>query len=958
MRRLAAMLLCAISIHAAPAIDVRLELTRESLLGTHRRYRHYVDDLPVMDGIAPRNFNRVVIDGRRARRVIREEKPLHPVAYYYDLATNELLYREPLYFNARAVVFDPNPVVTTNDPALRDRNDAAAAVPLSAYFAVEVDDDLDGPHVRIVDAQAPSVPPARAGQYDREQDGFEDVNAYFHIDRNQQYLQSLGYTGRRHIVPYAVPVDTHAQNGQDNSLFLPSFTTPGLGALYFGEGGTDDAEDADLLIHEYAHAIHEWIAPGTFGGTFSSESRALAEGFADYWAFSAHNEKRRASGRDPYCLADWDARCEGDDPSQLCAYPPGSDCLRRVDSSRTMASYERSDAAGVDYRNSAIWSSALREIHEAIGKRPADTIVIESLFGAPPRPTFAAIAQRMLAVDRALYGGVNGAMLCAAFSARGILASCNATPRGEETHFQSSDRDLPIPELDPSGVVASITIEDPRTIARLAVRVDVRHTARGDLRVSLIAPDGTEVMLQDLSFERTADIHTTYGIDVAPDEPLELFRGRSALGTWRLRVADLRTRDVGRLISWGLLIQFEGDEPLTRRPAADVRQMVPVVTHVTGANGERFTSEVRLANPSSEARNVTLVFTPSTHDGTISFSATRVTLAAGQTLAFDDVVQSLFRTLGSGSLEVLGDVLVASRTFIRTTNGTFGQQVPANLESTAQGESPLVAASLFSPRPQRFNLGITEIAGGSGFVGDRRIEPFSHLQLPFTPEIFSELRITGSARIIAYVSAVDNVSGDMWFIPAERRRGSTRNLVAPVILSSAWRSDLWLFGDDQMVPLELAARRATAFAGGINYYGGVPRALFGFLEAFGALRLQLPSGAHAQTRVARDGVSQGVPFREVTAQREHHLPWVENSAAFRTNIGIVSDGEATAEVIIYDSAGAEIERHTIATTNGLAQIPVIAPVSAGRAFARILSGRAWAYTSVVDNGTGDATLFN
>lgn len=916
MKRLAAIVLATWSLHAS-------ELTRESLLGTH------VVRQPVDHSL---------------RRVIREESPLHPFAYYYD-ERNRLVRREPLFFHARALVFDPNPVVTTNDPSLRDQNDSATAVPFFAYVPVEVDDDLDGPHVRIVDLQAPNIPPARAGEYNREQDGFEDVNAYFHINRNQRYLQTLGYAGPRQIAPYAVPVDAHAQVGQDNSLFLPSFTTPGIGTLYFGEGGTDDAEDADIVVHEYAHALHEWIAPGTFGGTFSEQSRAMAEGFADYWAFSQHYEARRRTGRDPFCIGDWDARCDGDG----CAYPPGSNCLRRVDSPRTMADYETGDAPGVDYRNAQIWSSALREIHVAIGKRPADTIIIESLFGAPPRPTFAVIAQRMLAVDRQMYGGAHADVLCAAFTSRGILATCNTLPRGEETHIQSNAHDLAIPELDPSGVVSSITIDDPRVITRLGVRIDIAHSARGDLRITLIAPDGTEVMLQNLSFERTADIHTTYGFDVPPAQSLDVFRGRSAQGTWQLRVADLRTRDVGRLISWGLVIQFEGDQPASERPFGRARQMIPVVAHLSGARDEQFTSDVRLANPTDFVRDVTLIFTPSTHDGTVSFSAVKVTLAPRQTIAFDDVVASLFRTVGSGSLEVLGDVEVASR--------TDGQQVPADLEPANERGQPLVIAVLPAPRRQRFNLGITEVGGGSGFVNGQRIEPFSHVQMPVTREGFGELRVTGTACVIAYVSAVDESSGDAWFIPGELRSGRTRDLVAPAILSPRWRSEMWLYGDDQYASLEMAGRTTTSFAGGLNYIAAVPR-LFGFDEIFAAVRVQAPSGTHAQTRVVTDGRSQGIPFREVTDQREHHLPWIENTAAYRTNIGIVSDAAAVAEVVVYDSAGNELQREIIATTNGVAQIPVRLRVATGRALVRILSGRAWAYASVIDTATGDATLFN
>ena len=95
------------------------------------------------------------------------------------------------------------------------------------------------PHVRLVDLQPRTVaPPEGALGFDRERDGFEDVNAYFHIDRNQRYLQSLGFTGTRAVVPYAIEVDAHAASGNDNSFFIPSSTEAGKGTLFFGEGGT------------------------------------------------------------------------------------------------------------------------------------------------------------------------------------------------------------------------------------------------------------------------------------------------------------------------------------------------------------------------------------------------------------------------------------------------------------------------------------------------------------------------------------------------------------------------------------------------------------------------------------------------------------------------------------------------------------------------------------------------
>jgi zinc metalloprotease ZmpB len=49
-------------------------------------------------------------------------------------------------------------------------------------------------------------------------------------------------------------------------------------------GGVDDAEDADVILHEYGHALLEASAPGLLlnGG----EGRAIHEGWSDYWAAS------------------------------------------------------------------------------------------------------------------------------------------------------------------------------------------------------------------------------------------------------------------------------------------------------------------------------------------------------------------------------------------------------------------------------------------------------------------------------------------------------------------------------------------------------------------------------------------------------------------------------------------------------------------------------------------------
>src|SRR4051812_34122881 len=534
------LLFLAAAVHAQ---DLRLDYERESLLGTYRHYTQYVNGLPVLGGEviervandgAVRELHRAIAapapkrsliakstavasapsgsvrdaelvavnmrgEARPAWRIVVEEKPHQPVAHYIDAATGTILVSQPLFaqITAKARVFDINPVAKLNDPSLRDDNGVAAAVPDAAYSLVDLLElnptgMLAGPNIQIIDGDAPTTlhaDPTQPLLFDRSQPQFEEVNVYFQIDRSQRYMQSLGYTGARRVVAYAIPVDPHALNGSDNSLYVGSIT-PGQGTLYFGDGGVDDAEDPDIVLHEFFHSVQDWIAPSVFFGLWSSQSRAMGEGFSDYWAYSSNYEAGLGSGRDPYCIADWDTRCAGDDSGQNCNYPAGADCLRRVDGAKTMNDYNNSDLSGTEHKNGEIWSSALREIFDALvrrhgvadGRRTADTLVLESMFGAPSNPTYAGIATKLLDADHVLNGGAHAATICSAFTARLILGAtdCNPAPRGDVTLFQSTQQGVPIPDNAPAGATLTLDITDSRAIDRLAVNVNIAHPSRGD----------------------------------------------------------------------------------------------------------------------------------------------------------------------------------------------------------------------------------------------------------------------------------------------------------------------------------------------------------------------------------------------------------------------------------------------------------------------------------------------
>lgn len=977
---------------AVNAGEFRLDRVRESLMGTWPHYQQTIGGIDVIGGepghaavlrTTPpriRGFVYVNVAGeaRPARRVIVEERRLEPHARYFDLETGALLRDDPLFFTARGRVFDVNPVVRLNDPALRDQNNMAGAVPAAAYSDAELPDllpagNLTGPNVTLVDLEGPSPPQADAAQsliFDRSQPQFEEVNAYFQIDRAQRYLQSLGYDGSRRLVAYALPVDAHAANGTDNSYFIQS-SVAGRGTLFFGDGGTDDAEDADIVLHEFMHAVHDWIAPGAFTGGSDTESRALAEGYGDYWAFSSKYAQARATGRDPFCIADWDARCAGDDAGQQCGYSEGADCLRRVDRNATMRDFVRSTAAGTEHRNGEIWSSALRGIFLDIvarrgldaGKRLADTLVIESLFGSPPAPTYRTMGLQLLRAGRVLGDGSDLAAICRALTLREILTEtdCTAAPRGEITLFQSGEQNLAIPDAVPAGVTSRLVIRDPRTIDALAVRVDIAHPVRGDLRIVLVAPDGSRFVLkQELASDRTPGVHATYGLDAQPVDSLDALRGRPAAGEWQLVVSDVYARDSGTLQSWGLEIRFSGEVPDDTRPSGSPSSVIPAVAHAAGANGSNFVSDVRLFNPASREVIATLTFTPSGADGNSEFAAIRVAVPAGAVVRIDDVVRVLQAT-GIGQLEILGDVQATSRTYTSAGEATFGQFI-----SAMTGErSEVIIPRLQNDGEFRSNIGFAETSGNAGVVRvrlldpaggtvisseERFIAPHSHVQFGVVPRaaaLIATLQvIAGPAEISAYGSVIENTTNDPIFVPAVRPPANARTEFAPAIgapgaLGTQWRSELWITGGSGSVAWRFRGRPGGVLTAPVMQNDAV--------SGIGLLAVDLPPRLLATSRIATGGFGQFVPFRADASGGTMIPP--AGGAGYRMNAGVGNPGSTpvSGTLISYDNAGTETARRPV--TVAPQEVVQLALEPAARV---VVEGPLLAYLSVVDNLSGDA----
>jgi hypothetical protein len=80
---------------------------------------------------------------------------------------------------------------------------------------------------------------------------------------------------------------------------------------------------------------------------------------------------------------------------------------------------------------------------------------------------------------------------------------------------------------------------------------------------------------------------------------------------------------------------------------------------------------------------------------------------------------------------------------------------------------------------------------------------------------------------------------------------------------------------------------------------------------------------------------------------------IENSTAFRTNVGVMSEGPSNVRLLAYDAAGREVWRADLAV-EGFTQIPLPVALLDGRLTVQVLSGApVIPYASVVDNVSGD-----
>ncbi|RCJ37335.1 hypothetical protein A6770_14480 [Nostoc minutum NIES-26] len=125
-----------------------------------------------------------------------------------------------------------------------------------------------------------------------------------------------------------------------------------------------------------------------------------------------------------------------------------------------------------------------------------------------------------------------------------------AVPNSESSFEQVVQADLEIPDTS-SPIFSKLEVAQDGVISDIRIGIDVTHTFIGDLRIDVIAPDGSAVTLHDRTGSFTDDIRKVYTISELP--ALRGLIGKHIQGTWGVRVVDTWRMDVGRLNSWRLI---------------------------------------------------------------------------------------------------------------------------------------------------------------------------------------------------------------------------------------------------------------------------------------------------------------------------------------------------------------------------------------------------------------------
>lgn len=350
----------------------------------------------------------VIFDGKLAWEVSQTaRRPLGDFVVTLDAASGDVLDQFNMIREATgsAQLYDPNPIVTQGSySGLRDHNDKNSALLTSLRVPATLKNITgtclkgDWVSVKLGAKRKKVCKDSLDWSGAKRSDGkFEALMAYFHIDQTQEYIQSLGLPLGVNAEPQKIIVNLFPD---DNSFYIPSEDQ-----IQTGRGGVDDAEDAEVIVHEYGHAVQDDQNPAAFRGN-ANQAGAQGEGFGDYIAEAYATEESGFDSEFSHCVMEWDST----------SYAPIPSCLRRTDNPNTRSEqqdfcHDSGQGTNEIHCIGEVWGSALSTLREALGDQAdvsvMDNVVLASHFLLPPAPSFFDASEALIEADELEYGGAD-----------------------------------------------------------------------------------------------------------------------------------------------------------------------------------------------------------------------------------------------------------------------------------------------------------------------------------------------------------------------------------------------------------------------------------------------------------------------------------------------------------------------------------------------------------------------
>ena len=399
---------------------------------------------------------------------------------------------------------------------------------------------------------------------------------------------------------------------------------------------------------------------------------------------------------------------------------------------------------------------------------------------------------------------------------------------------------------------------------------------------------------------------------------------------------------------------------------ADSTWTIPGIVNAGGLNNTRFVSDLAITNPGTAAAQVTISFIPSSGPNPKS-----VTLNAGETVVYRNVVDSLFGLSGAGALSIssLQPLLLRARTYNTASGGTYGVALPVFdadrvLTAGETGDSLWISQDASGNSGYRTNVAVVfpDARGGAATVtvydadgkelGRKDFALDTAGLRQFSVGSFAGAVSIGRARIqvtrgraAGYAVDVDNVTGDSSLFTFEDLPGGRQDVLVNGVARASGRNGTFFRTDGRFYnPTNTDATVTVSFhasgnanmspptasftlsAGKIRDVVDVLDSLLGLpVGSSGALRFKSnwpvailcrtsnvdPSGAKAGTYGAQQKPVQILSFL-TSADAGASITGIRQDASFRTNIGFAAGADGARYSLTLTSAGGA----TVATSSG------------------------------------------